>query len=80
MRSEIFGPLGVDRYRDYLNDIWDSGQHLLGIVDDVLDMSKSEVGTMEIDPVELRLEDVFNHCTRIMTPACDQKAINRART
>jgi signal transduction histidine kinase len=76
MRSEIFGPLGVDRYRDYLNDIWDSGQHLLGIVDDVLDMSKIEVGTMEIDPVELRLEDVFNHCTRIMTPACDQKAIS----
>lgn len=78
MRSEIFGPLGVDRYRVYLNDIWDSGQHLLGIVDDVLDMSKIEVGTQELEPVELRLEDVFDHCTRLMTPACDQKAISLA--
>lgn len=76
MRSEIFGPLGTDRYRIYLNDIWDSGQHLLGIVDDVLDMSKIEVGTQELDPVELRLEDVFDHCTRMMTPACEQKAIS----
>lgn len=75
MRHEIFGPLGSDRYRTYLNDIWDSGRHLLGIVDDVLDMSKVEVGTLELDPVELRLEDVFDHCARLMTPACDQKAI-----
>ena len=77
MRSKMFGPLGVDRYRDYLNDIWDSGQHLLGIIDDVLDMSKIEVGTMVIyRDVELRLEDIFNHCTRIMTPACDQRTIS----
>lgn len=76
MRSEIFGPLGVDRYRVYLNDIWDSGRHLLGIVDDVLDMSKIEVGTQELDPVELRLEDVFDHCIRLMTPACEDKAIS----
>jgi two-component system, cell cycle sensor histidine kinase PleC len=75
MRSEIFGPLGVPRYREYLNDIWDSGRHLLGIVDDVLDMSKIEVGTMEIDPVELRLEDIFDHCIRLMAPACEEKNI-----
>lgn len=75
MRSEIFGPLGVERYRIYLNDIWASGQHLLGIVDDVLDMSKVEVGTLELDPVELRLEDVFDHCKRLMAPACDGKNI-----
>lgn len=75
MRNEIFGPVGGERYRTYLNDIWDSGQHLLGIVDDVLDISKFEVGSLELDPVELRLEDVFDHCTRIMTPACEQKAI-----
>ena len=75
MRSEIFGPVGVDRYREYLNDIWDSGKHLIGIVDDVLDMSKIEVGTMEIDPVELRLEDVFDHCARLMAPACGKKDI-----
>jgi signal transduction histidine kinase len=75
MRSEIFGPLGGNRYRVYMNDIWESGKHLLGIVDDVLDMSKVETGKMEIDPVELRVEDIFAACDRMMKPACEQKTI-----
>ena len=75
MRSEIFGPLGGNRYRVYMNDIWESGKHLLGIVDDVLDMSKVETGKMEIDPVELRVEDIFAACDRMMKPASEQKTI-----
>jgi signal transduction histidine kinase len=78
MRSEIFGPLGNERYRVYMNDIWDSGKHLLGIVDDVLDMSRVETGKLEIEPVELRLEDIFRTCHRMMTPACKQKGITLA--
>lgn len=78
MRNEIFGPLGSERYRVYMNDIWESGKHLLGIVDDVLDMSKVETGKLEIDPVELRQEDIFSACHRMMTPACEQKGITLA--
>lgn len=75
MRSEIFGPLGNERYNVYMNDIWASGKHLLGVVDDVLDMSKVETGKLEIDPVELRVEDIFDTCQRIMAPACEKKDI-----
>ena len=78
MRSEIFGPLGGDRYQIYMNDIWESGRHLLGIVDDVLDMSKVETSKMEIEPVELRVEDIFAACDRMMKPACEQKNITFA--
>jgi signal transduction histidine kinase len=76
MRSEIFGPLGADRYSVYMNDIWESGNHLLGIVDDVLDMSKVETGKLEIDPVELRVEDIVSTCRRMMAPACEKKDID----
>ncbi|MBI4969922.1 MAG: hypothetical protein HZC25_17540 [Rhodospirillales bacterium] len=48
MRSEIFGPLGSERYREYVQNIFQSGQHLLDLVSDVLDMSKIEAGRLDL--------------------------------
>ena len=55
--KEVYGPLGDDRYKGYAQDILNSGQHLLDMINDILDMAKIEAGKMQIsrsliDPVE----------------------------
>ena len=52
MHAEQFGRLG-DRYRGYAKDINESGQHLLEIINDILDIAKTESGRIELDDVEI---------------------------
>jgi len=48
MRDEIFGPLGNSNYIDYVRDIHESGEHLLSVINDILDVSKAEAGKIEL--------------------------------
>ncbi|MCW9033334.1 MAG: PAS domain S-box protein [Rhodospirillales bacterium] len=46
MRCEVFGPIGNEKYSKYPIHIYDSGKHLLELIDDILDLSKIEAGKM----------------------------------
>ncbi|MCB1382620.1 MAG: PAS domain-containing protein [Notoacmeibacter sp.] len=50
MQSGLFGPLGSDRYEEYVSDIHQSGNYLLNVINDILDMSKIEAGRFTIEP------------------------------
>ncbi|HIC80064.1 MAG TPA: HAMP domain-containing protein, partial [Kiloniellaceae bacterium] len=54
MRQQILGPLGSARYREYVENIYNSGKHLLAIISDILDLSKIEAGRMDIE------DDIFD--------------------
>ena len=53
--SQTFGPLGNDRYRDYAADIHESGQHLLALINNILDLSKVESGMDELYEEEIEV-------------------------
>jgi two-component system cell cycle sensor histidine kinase PleC len=61
MRLGVFGPIGSEAYREYVDDIWQSGKHLLDVISELLDLSRIETGLrrmtlVEIDPLELARE------------------------
>ena len=58
MAEEVLGPLGSQRYAGYARDIASSAQHLLGIISDILDVSKLEAGKIEIDDDEVEISQM----------------------
>lgn len=66
MRSELYGPLGDEKYKEYVEDILSSGRHLLELIDDVLDMSKIEAGKLELEPRRVELEKILQECVRLV--------------
>ncbi|HEX5379823.1 MAG TPA: ATP-binding protein [Phenylobacterium sp.] len=66
MVQEMFGPLGDARYKGYCQDILSSGQHLLALINDILDMSKIEAGKMSLKFEPLLIEDVTEDAVRLV--------------
>ncbi|WP_162938075.1 PAS domain-containing sensor histidine kinase [Kiloniella sp. EL199] len=66
MRDELLGDLGHPRYREYINDVHHSGEHLLNLINDVLDISKVEAGKFELNEDILDLKDTIAACMQII--------------
>ena len=75
MESGMFGPLGTDKYREYCHDIHQSGQYLLEVINDILDMSKIEAGRIRLDPEDIELEAFLNDAMRVVSGRADDKRI-----
>jgi two-component system cell cycle sensor histidine kinase PleC len=75
MASEMFGPLGHDRYREYAGDILSSGQHLLSLINDILDMSKIEAGklTLRLEPVAI--DEVVEDTLRLIRQRAEKAGL-----
>ena len=66
IQSELYGPVGDDRYKQYAQDIHNSGDHLLSIINDILDLSKIEAGQSELNEDEVDLAKMIASIRRIM--------------
>jgi signal transduction histidine kinase len=63
----------TEKQREYLTDIRGSGEHLLALVNDVLDLSKVEAGKMELQAVEFDLREAVEAVHRVVAPLAQQK-------
>ena len=75
MRNETFGPIGNEKYTEYLADIHFSSRHLLEIINDVLDMSKIEAGKVDLIESDVDLNDIFNSVKMIMSDRARRASI-----
>jgi signal transduction histidine kinase len=75
MAQEKFGPVGNERYRQYLLDIQSSGQHLLALVNDLLDLSRIEAGKLELDFKRVALNPLTQQCVAQVTPQANRERV-----
>jgi two-component system cell cycle sensor histidine kinase PleC len=66
MLKGMFGPLGDARYAEYVRDILASGQHLLALINDILDMSKIEAGKLTLQTDLIYPDEIVEQCARLM--------------
>jgi PAS domain S-box-containing protein len=75
MMDERFGPVGNDRYKQYLKDIHASGGHLISLLNDLLDLSKIEAGKLELTFVSINLNDLVQQCVAIMQQQANKERV-----
>jgi signal transduction histidine kinase len=73
--AERFGPIGNDRYRDYLKDIHAAAMHVVSLLNDLLDLSKIENGQLDLSFGNVSLNDLTQQCVGIMQPQASRARI-----
>lgn len=75
MKGELFGPHQVSAYKDYSGDIHASGQHLLGLINEILDLSRVEAGRQELREEPVSLIHVVEECRHLMKIRAQKREI-----
>ena len=75
MMEERFGPVGNERYKDYLKDIHASGRHVMSLADDLLDLSKIEAGKLELAFASVDANSVIRECVSLMQPQAARERV-----
>jgi len=75
MESGMFGPLGADKYQEYCSDIRGSGQYLLDVINDILDMSKIEAGRIRLEFEDLALDPLLGEAMRVVAARAQDKEL-----
>jgi PAS domain S-box-containing protein len=73
--AERFGPVGNERYREYVKDIHAAGTHLVALLNDLVDLSRIETGTAELNFANISLNALTQQCVGIMQPQANKARI-----
>ena len=75
MQQALFGPLGSEKYVEYTRDIHASGSYLLGVINDILDMSKIEAGQFSIEREAINLSPLIKETVRVVALQADERQV-----
>lgn len=76
MKDQLYGPIENKKYRQYAQDIYQSGTQLLEIIDDMLALSKTDAGLLELQEKPVDIEFVLNRCVRLLADKIDQQKVS----
>ncbi len=76
LQSEMLGPLGSVKYRDYATDIHQSGAHLLAVINDILDLSKIEAGHQALDEQDCDVAEIAADMLRLIGERAEARGIH----
>jgi signal transduction histidine kinase len=66
MEQEMFGPIGDEKYSEYISDIADSGRHLLTIINGILDLSRAEAGKLDMREDDVDLVEIIDRALKVL--------------
>lgn len=75
IKSQVFGPVQNPRYEDYVGTINMAGRHLLGLISDIIDVSKVESGQTRLEDTLCDLNDIAESALRLVTDRIDQAGL-----
>ena len=75
MLGERLGPIGTERYKEYLNDIRSSGDYIMSLINDLLDLSKIEAGKMDLTFEAVSVNDIVQNCVALLQPEANRERI-----
>ncbi|MFC3693018.1 sensor histidine kinase [Chenggangzhangella methanolivorans] len=75
MKTEVFGPHATPTYKEYADDIHQSGQHLLNLINEILDLSRIEAGRYELNEESVRLAYIVEDCHHLLKLRAKKRGI-----
>jgi PAS domain S-box-containing protein len=75
MIGERFGALGNERYIEYMKDIRSSGERVIAVINDLLDLSRIETGRLDLTFASQNLNDLVEQCVAVMQPQANRERI-----
>lgn len=76
IKNETLGSVDHSKYKEYVDDIYNAGTHLLALINDVLDFSKAESSSLTVEKVKFNLNKIIDSCLNMLSPKLKETEIS----